>query len=155
MIVAEMILNYEYLWSEVRVKGGAYGVSLKIGNDGRVVYSSYRDPSPDVSLAVFKSAPAFLREFIKSGKLSDKYIIGAMGEFEPYLSEPSKAAVSTFGYFSGYTEEKREKLRAQILRTDESSLLKVADVLESLAETFSSIIVAPKEKISAETILYV
>lgn len=155
MLVAEMILNYEYLWCEVRVKGGAYGVSLRMGSDGKVAYSSFRDPTPEESIAVFKSAHLFLREFIDSGVDLNKYVIGAMGEFEPYLSEPSKAAVSTARYLSGYTEEKRARLRSEILSADKEALLKVADVLAELSETFAQLLVAPKEKIKAKTVLYV
>lgn len=154
VLVSEMILNYEYLWCEVRVKGGAYGVSLRVGNDGKVAYSSYRDPSPEESLKIFKSAHDFLREFAESDVDLGRYIIGAMGEFEPYLSEPSKAAVSTSRYLSGYTEERRALLRSQILSADKAALLKVADTLRELSESFDSLLVAPKEKISAEAVLY-
>ncbi len=155
MLVADMILNFEYLWCEVRVKGGAYGVALRVPNDGAVSYSSFRDPSPEISLDVFKNAPAFLREFVNTGVDLKKYIIGAMGEFEPYISAPLKASVSTSHYLAGYTDEKRAKLRCEILETDEKALLEAADTLEALSERFSSILVAPKEKISAKTVLYV
>ncbi len=155
MIVAETILNFEYLWCEVRVKGGAYGVSLRIGNDGGVSYSSFRDPSPDSSLDVFKAAPDFLREFANSGIPLKKYIIGAMAEFEPYVSAPLKASISTSHYLSGHTEEERARLRAEILATDESELLKAADAFEELHGTLFSLLIAPKEKINAETVLYV
>lgn len=155
MIVAETILNFEYLWCEVRVKGGAYGVSMRIGNDGGVSYSSYRDPSPEISLDVFKAAPRFLREFVKSGVSLKKYIIGAMGEFEPYVSAPLKASISSAHYLSGYTEKERARLRAEILATDEKELLKAADVLEELGATLASLLIAPADKIAAKTVLYV
>ena len=142
------------LWCEVRVKGGAYGVSMRLRNDGAVSYSSYRDPSPEASLAVFKSAPQFLREFAMSDVSLSKYIIGAMGEFEPYLSVPLKAGVSTSNYLSGYTEEKFARLRREILATDKNELLNVADVLAELEKTLANILVAPREKITAETVLY-
>ena len=155
MIVAETILNFEYLWCEVRVKGGAYGVSLRIGNDGGVSYSSFRDPSPELSLGVFKAASAFLREFANSGTSLKKYIIGAMGEFEPYVSAPLKASISTSHHLSGHTEKERERLRAEILTTSAEALLKVADCFDELQKNLSSLLIAPKEKINAETVLYV
>jgi len=155
MIVAEMILNFEYLWQEVRVKGGAYGVYMRIGNDSAVSYSSYRDPSPEASLKAFIGAPKFLREFLKEHTELTKYIIGAMGEFEPYLSAPLKASVSTTQYLSGHTEEKHARLRREILATDKAELLSVASVFEELNKNLSSLLVAPKEKISAESILFV
>jgi Zn-dependent M16 (insulinase) family peptidase len=57
-----------------------------------------------------------------------------MGEFEPYLSEPSKAAVSTSRYLSGYEAERRKKLRSEILSVDKEALIKVADVFEELSK---------------------
>ena len=120
-----------------------------------MAYSSFRDPTPEESINVFLASYKFLREFAESGADLNKYVIGAMGEFEPYLSAPSKAAVSTARYLSGYDEEKRARLRNEILSTNTASLLGVADAFSKLSETLCSLIVAPKEKITAEEILYV
>ena len=155
MLVAENILNYEYLWCEVRVKGGAYGVSLRVSNDGSVSYSSYRDPTPEASVGVFKGAPKFLREFLSSGIDLKKYVIGAMGELEPFLSSSLKASVATTRYLSGLTDEMHSRLRSEILAADERAILEVADVFESLNETALELLIAPKEKIEAETVLYI
>ena len=154
MLVAKTILEFEYLWCEVRVKGGAYGVSLRLERDGGVVYSSYRDPSPEASLGVFARSSAFLREFASTDIDIKRYIIGAMGEFEPYLSVPAKASISTSYYLSGYGEE-RNKRRAEILATTAKELVRVAEVFERLEPTLVPLLVAPKEKINAKTVLSV
>ena len=44
--VLSTILSYDYLWNEVRVKGGAYGCGCQGGASGKVGFYSYRDPSP-------------------------------------------------------------------------------------------------------------
>jgi Zn-dependent M16 (insulinase) family peptidase len=155
LAVAKTILNFEYLWCEVRVKGGAYGVSFRVTKDGAVGYTSYRDPSPVASLGVFSASSRFLREFLSSERNLTRYIIGAMGEYEPYNSIPAKASLSTSDVLSGSTEEEKERVRREILATDKESLLGVADMLEKLENTLSPVIVAPKEMLSSlETVLY-
>ena len=37
-------LSFDYLWNEVRVKGGAYGVGFRRGEEGFARFYSYRDP---------------------------------------------------------------------------------------------------------------
>lgn len=148
--VARMILNYEYLWVNVRVKGGAYGVSFRARRDGTVGYTSYRDPSPAASLSVFSKSAEFLRGFVSGGAGLTKYIIGAMGEFEPLRSAPMEASISTANYLSGYDEADYDRIRAEILETDKSALLAAADLIERLNGKLSSLIVAPRDMIKGE-----
>ena len=42
--ILKVILNYDYLWTNVRVKGGAYGASCSFLRDGAAFFTSYRDP---------------------------------------------------------------------------------------------------------------
>ncbi len=146
--VARLLLNYEYLWCEVRVKGGAYGVAFRTRADGTIGYTSYRDPTPKESIEVFRKTPEFLREFAENVPELTKYIIGAMGEFEPYLSKPSAASVSTMRYLSGISDEMRAKLRREILETDKAALLRVAELLEKVNAEASELLVAPKDKLA-------
>ncbi len=43
--ILKVILSYDYLWIQVRVKGGAYGVMSGIGRSGEGYFVSYRDPN--------------------------------------------------------------------------------------------------------------
>lgn len=154
LLVARLILNYEYLWSEVRVKGGAYGVSCRVRQDGAIGFTSYRDPSSESSLDVFRGAAKFLRAFAESGVELTKYIIGAIGEFDPYASVSMKASAATANYISGFTFEDKCRIRTEILNTGKAELVAVADMLERFSLSASSVLVAPKATLDANKSLY-
>ena len=88
--VARSILSYEYLWNSVRVKGGAYGADFVTRKDGGIYFYSYRDPSPEKSLACFKGSGSYLRELANSETDLTKFIIGAYGEYD-LLKTPKRA----------------------------------------------------------------
>lgn len=154
LLVSRLILNYEYLWSEVRVKGGAYGVSFRIRQDGAIGFTSFRDPSPEKSLGVFAKAADFLRSFAESGTDITKYIIGAIGEFDPYASASLKASAATTDYLSGFSFEDKCRIRTEILDTGKAELLAVADMLDRFAAKASAVLVAPKSVLDASPALY-
>lgn len=38
------MMNYDYLWQNIRVLGGAYGCMSAFGRGGDTMFVSYRDP---------------------------------------------------------------------------------------------------------------
>ena len=54
-VVLTQIVNYDYLWAEIRVKGGAYGCGLSIGRNNNVSLGSYRDPNVKNTYEVFNN----------------------------------------------------------------------------------------------------
>ncbi len=147
--VAKLLLNFEYLWSEVRVKGGAYGVGMRISREGVVGCTSYRDPSPEASLSVFERAADFLAAFAEEDRDLTKYIIGAIGSFEPYYSKPYRASVATSNYLSGYSSDTERRLKREILSCDKNALLAAAEILRCYAKKANRLIVAPADKLGA------
>ena len=61
--VAANALSYDYLWNEIRVKGGAYGCGFRAGDKRQAGFYTYRDPEIDASLARIKAAGAWLERF--------------------------------------------------------------------------------------------
>ncbi len=130
--VARSILSYEYLWSSIRVKGGAYGAGFITRRDGGLFFYSYRDPSPERSINVFSESADFLKAFAVSRADLTKFIIGAYGEYD-ILKTPRTSAVSaTADCLTGWTREDEHKLREGILKTSCDDLLRVVSLLEQL-----------------------
>ena len=146
--VAQTILSYEYLWGKIRVLGGAYGAGMVARRYGGVVFSSYRDPSPKNSLEVFRKASEFLREFANEDISLDKYIIGAVGEYDVLKSPRTEAAQASADYITGWTEDHERRLFEQMLSCDKSDLLRVADILASLADNASFTVVGGAQLLS-------
>lgn len=148
-LVAARILSLDYLWNEIRVLGGAYGMGLAVRPDGNVQYMTYRDPNPARSLAKVAEAGAALRKFCQSNADFDKYVVSAIGKTEPYLSPRLEAQRASELYLSGRTPQDLGRVRAEILFTRRDDLLRFADVLEGLAKRPSVCIVGGKKPLEA------
>ena len=57
-LLASRLLSYDYLWNEVRVKGGAYGCGFSTARPGSMGFYSFRDPRVDETVARIGDAGA-------------------------------------------------------------------------------------------------
>lgn len=146
--VASNLISYEYLWSEIRVKGGAYGAGMSSLRTGQSSFYSYRDPSPSESLVRMNEAADFLLRAAGEECDIDKYIIGAIGDSSPYLTPRARGSIGTQRYLSRLTDEMRRELREGILSTDADGLLRFSNKLKSAMDGAAYCIVAPENKLS-------
>lgn len=147
MEVLSKLLTLDYLWNEVRVKGGAYGISFGNTATGDFYMSSYRDPAVAPTLARYANLPAYLREFIASGDVT-KYIISTMSGVDHPHSAKTKGTISDNRYFSKITDEQRAINRAAILSTTAADLSKYADMLEKILSTAPVVAIGNRDKLA-------
>ena len=100
MRVVKTILSYEYLWIEIRVKGGAYECGGGFGRTGTVSFSSYRDPNLRATNDVFENTPKFLEDFEASEREMTKYVIGTISEMDTPLTASARGERSMSLYLS-------------------------------------------------------
>lgn len=146
--IARTVLSYGYLWENVRVKGGAYGTGFSARRMGAMSFHSYRDPSPEQSLATYRSAPEALRALASDTDLS-RYIIGVIGDLDQPKSPRLEAAQATADALNGWTAERDAAEREKILTANKDSLLLAADIIEQ-AEKSSSEAVVTGERTARE-----
>ena len=149
MSVASKLLTLDYLWNNVRVKGGAYGVNMSVSESGGVSFSSYRDPNCAGSLDVFAGAGQVLRDFVASGESLDKYIISTVGAMEPLMTPRQDAAKAASMYFTGRTPADSQRVRSQVLRTTKADLSAFADDLDALSAKSQICVIAGKPVLDA------
>ena len=147
--VASQFLTYDYLWNTIRVKGGAYGTGLRVGTDGLVAVTSYRDPSPAASLKSYDACAASLRALAESGESLDRYIISTIGESEPLLTPRTEGMRAAMDWLAGRTGEDRQKQRGEILRTKAKDLLAFAEALDKLAEAPAVCVIGSQDAVDA------
>ena len=147
MRVARSILNYEYLWGEVRVKGGAYGTGFITRKTGEMMFYSYRDPSPEAALSVYERAPAFLRELARDNCDLTKFIIGAYGDYDILSTPRTEASQALYDYMTGWSAEKELALKEGILSANGESLRLAADIIESAFVRSSTCVIGEKAAI--------
>ena len=130
--VAGRVLSYDYLWNEIRVKGGAYGAGFQSRRTGISRFYSYRDPHLDETLERFAAAPEWLRSFEPSQTEMEGYIVSSAAGFDKPLKPRALARRQDGMYFNHRTDEQRRALRADMLATTPQSLSDLASAIEGI-----------------------
>lgn len=147
--VLSTVMGLELLWEEIRIKGGAYDTGMIArANSGTVGYYSYRDPSPERSIEIFRSVPTLIREFLDTDTDLTHYIIGTIGAQDTLTTPRQKGEYSTACYLSGNTNERLRRLREETLTTDRAELYRLADTLERAGRTATFCVLASKERLA-------
>jgi len=128
--VMEVMLKYEYFWIKIRVQGGAYGAMTNIANNGNVIFISYRDPKLKDTLTTFDGTADFLRNFAADEREMTKYIIGTISNSDMPLTPKMIGNAARNMYFTGMTQERRQKNRDEILSTTPEDIRGLAAVIE-------------------------
>ena len=147
--VLENILNFSYLWNEIRVQGGAYGCGFVSSADGDICFHTYRDPQPGRSLDVFDRAAEFIRGFCETDPDLTPMILGAMANADPLLNTQMKISLAEGRYFKGTTYEQVCKTRRELIGTTREDLLALAAFLEELARDEAVCVVAGQPLLDA------
>lgn len=130
--VLKMILSYDYLWTNVRVKGGAYGCSNTFYRTGEVLLASYRDPNLRKTNEVYEGIPAYLRQFTADEREMTKYIIGTLGGIDTPMNPEAKGYRSLTAYLKDISEEEIQRERDEILSATEEDIRGLADMMEAV-----------------------
>ena len=147
--VLSSLLSYGYLWSEVRVKGGAYGVAFQVFDAGSVTFYSYRDPSPAHSLQVFKETADFIRAFCESDEALEKYVISSIAAGEPLMTPRQQGTAADRSFLSGFTYEDEKKLRDEMLALTKEQLLSLCPLFEKMRDGNAECIVGGDNALKA------
>lgn len=130
--ILKMILNYDYMWINIRVKGGAYGCMSSFDRSGAAYFASYRDPNLRKTNEVYDKIPEYLREFTADEREMTKYIIGTLGSIDTPLYPEGKGHRSMNAYWRKLTLEDIQRERDQILNATEEDIRALADMIEAV-----------------------
>lgn len=125
--ILKVMMGYDYLWSNIRVKGGAYGCWANFGRTGECFMTSYRDPHLKETIDVYEAAADYVENFEADERALTQFIIGAIGELDTPLTPSTKGAASLTAYMSGLTDADVQKERDEVLAID-------ADTFHGLAK---------------------
>ncbi len=115
--VLKTILSYDYLWNNVRVKGGAYGCMCGFsGVDGDAYFTSYRDPNLKETNQIYEKAAEYIKNFTSDERDITKYIIGTFSTLDTPLTPQSKGKRSLSMYLGGISEEDLQRERTEVLK---------------------------------------
>ncbi|MBR5421265.1 MAG: insulinase family protein [Lachnospiraceae bacterium] len=147
--VMRTILAYDYLWSEVRVKGGAYGCMNRFCTNGECYFVSYRDPNLTQTIDTFCGVADYIRNFTADEKQMIRYIIGTLSDLDIPMTPRAKGARSLQAYLDGDTNESLQKRRDQLLATRQDEIRALAAHIDALLSDESLCVVGNEETIKA------
>jgi hypothetical protein len=101
MKILKVILGYDYMWINVRIKGGAYGCSNDFGRHGNMHFVSYRDPNLAETNKIFDETPAYIEAFDADEHDMTKYIIGTISGMDVPLTPAQDGLRSLGAYLTG------------------------------------------------------
>ena len=153
-VVAARILTLDYLWDEIRVRGGAYGANFSIRPDGDGGYLSWNDPKPGRTLGCYDKSGATLRAFANGDAPLDKYVVSAVAATEPYETPSAQVASAAVRFLQGRSPEDVQRLRAEMLRTTKADVAKFANVLDGLVPEGSICVIGGGEAFADATNLF-
>ena len=145
-----IILSYDYLWINVRVKGGAYGCMNTFLRSGESYFVSYRDPNLSDTLDVYDRIPEYIRSFSPDERDMTKYIIGTFSALDTPMNPEAKGSRSLSAYLEGITYEQIQKERNEILNAQPEDIRRLADLVEAVL-TKDSICVIGNENMIKES----
>ena len=147
MYLISNILTYDYLWNNIRVKGGAYGCGFRCGLSKAASFYSYRDPSPANSLRIYEEVTDYLKDFCDHTESIENYIVGTTGDYDPLLSTKASIRTSDLEYIMGVSYEDKKAIYRQILQADKEEIRKAIALFEKINRQDDVCVIGNREAI--------
>lgn len=149
-----IILSYDYLWINVRVKGGAYGCMNTFLRSGESYFVSYRDPNLSDTLDVYDRIPEYIKSFSPDERDMTKYIIGTFSALDTPMNPEAKGSRSLSAYLEGITYEQIQKERNEILNAQPEDIRRLADLVEAVLKKDSVCVIGNENMIKESAGLF-
>ena len=148
--ILKVILSYDYLWQNVRVKGGAYGCMSNFNRIGEGYLVSYRDPNLEKTMEIYEGVVDYLKNFNVDDRDMNKFIIGTISNIDRPMNPAAKGARSMNLYMNHVSAEMIKKERKQILDAQQADIRALAGVLQAVLDAGELCVIGSEEKIEEQ-----
>lgn len=131
--VLQVMFSYDYLWENIRVKGGAYGCMCSFTRGGDGYFVSYRDPKLMETYEIYQKAKDYVASFDADDRTMTKYIIGAISGMDTPMEPSAKGEHSFAAYLAGVTEEMLQKERDEVLSCTQETIRSLEPIVAAVA----------------------
>ncbi len=152
--ILKVILSYDYLWINLRVKGGAYGCMSGFGRSGEGYFTSYRDPNLVETNRIYDGIVDYLENFQASDRDMTKYVIGTISDMDVPYPPSTRGNRGLSAYLSGVDHEMMEKEREEVLNATQEDIRSLAPLVKAVLSTGSLCVIGNEDKIGAEKQLF-
>lgn len=150
LLVLDTILQYDYLWTKIRVQGGAYGAFTRFYDNGDMVFCSYRDPNLGSTIDAYDQLADYLEHFNVSDREMTKYVIGTLSRTDIPLTPSLRGEKAMNRYFTGTTQAAAQKRRDQILSTTAADIRALAPLVRAVMMDNNLCVMGSEGKIKEE-----
>lgn len=146
----KVMMEYEYLWMNIRVKGGAYGCMCGFGRSGESYFVSYRDPNLKNTVEIYEKAADTVAEFTADERTMTQFIIGAVSDMDTPMNPAAYGLFSLSAYQSGITQQMLDQERAQLLNATQEDIRGLAEYIRAFMQDDFLCVVGNAQKIKEE-----
>ncbi|HCK99322.1 MAG TPA: peptidase [Candidatus Marinimicrobia bacterium] len=154
MLVLNQILSRDWLTSQIRIIGGAYGGFSSFSPSGFVYFGSYRDPNLKETLDNFKATPEYLRNFTSDETAMTRYIIGTIARIDHPLTPSQEGNLAVQYYFENISREDKQKERNAVLTTTADDIKNFEKMVSDILSQNIYCVYGNEEKIQANKELF-
>lgn len=145
--VLKVMMGYEYLWVNVRVKGGAYGCMSGFGKTGDSYFVSYRDPNLAKTVDIYEKAADYIEAFEADERTMTQFVIGAISDMDVPMNPAAKGTFSLGAYLTGLTEEDIQRERDELLATSAEDIRSLGAYIRAFMDDNCFCVIGNEEKI--------
>ncbi len=149
--ILKVILNYDYLWLNIRVKGGAYGCMSGFTRSGDTYFSTYRDPNLRKSNEVFEGITDYLEKFDADERDMTKYIIGTVSDLDAPLNPSAKGYRSMMAYLTHLTQEDVQRERDEALDAQPQNIRELAPLVQAVLSEGNICVIGNEQMLEKES----
>ncbi len=132
--VLSHLIDQEYLWNAVRVKGNAYGCSSQFDAiTGQLNCLSYRDPHLEQTLEAYAGLPDFVQAVDLSASEYDRVLIGTMGGLDSPRTPDQEGSLAFRRHLIGVTQELVQQRRDEVLSSTVADFARFQDAIAEFA----------------------
>ncbi|MGN0291162.1 MAG: insulinase family protein, partial [Lachnospiraceae bacterium] len=147
--ILKVIMGYDYLWINIRVKGGAYGCMSGFGRNGDSYFASYRDPNLEATNKVYEGIPAYVENFDVDERDMTKYIIGTVSEMDTPLTPSAKGRRSLISWLGDVSEEDLQRERDEVLSAQAEDIRSLAPMVKAVLKEQNLCVIGNEETLRA------
>ncbi len=152
--VLRTMMGYDYLWTNIRVKGGAYGCMSGFSVTGQGYFVSYRDPNVAATNTIYDEAVDYVKNFAASEREMTKYIIGTFSDMDTPLTPSGKGSRSFESLLRGVDEDYYKKDRLKVLSTEPEDINKLTPTIKAILDAGYLCVIGNGDKIEKDSELF-
>lgn len=145
--ILKVILDYDFLYLNIRKKGGAYGNMSSFLRNGDTYFASYRDPNMKQTIDVIHGMSNFIETLSINDQLINNYKIGALRKLEFPLTPHSEGIYSMSLLLQNVTYEDLQREKDEILFANLQDIRRLSDLIQCVIKQDSICVIGNEEKI--------